>query len=164
MSQWLRKIGCFALVLSMGCAFVACSEDKDDDPEQPPILDEVSVLWENMGGDSAFKGDASPSCDSIVTAVDNFSNNREKSLIDACAKYQTEAARGVSKLVSDGDYSGFYLAAFILANRMDKASKTCVKGTNDSVSTSKKYHDLFERKGNCTSFLSDAETIVSKRK
>ena len=169
MSQWLKNTIFGALILSICCPLLACSEKKDDIPEPAAIVEEVSELWVKMDGDTIFKDPkASVACDIIDKAITQY-NDRLLKLKDACKSYQENASKFKPEKLIDPDSTdeaGSYLAAYILAHTMNDNAKRCTPPSANPELNPEKLHPKFDglfKDNGCTSFLDDAAGIVTTR-
>ncbi len=153
-----------AFVMCFVCA--ACDEEIADQSQIPKIYsDAMAQLYSEI--------DSKTSCDDLYNTLKTFKNNfvdsdegEESAFVQACADYIATkgSSGGVERVATDLTNSGYYMAAFILADRYYSKAGTCTasaSGQPKPKEVRELYSELFESP-NCAAFLTDAKTMVQK--
>lgn len=151
-----------AFVMCFVCA--ACDEEIADQSQIPKIYsDAMAPLYSAI--------DSKTSCDDLYNTLKTFEDDfvdaddgEESAFVQACADYAAtkKTSGGVERVATELTNSGYYMAAFILADRYNSKAGTCTaSGQRKPKEVREVYSDLFES-SNCAEFLADAKTMVQK--
>lgn len=131
----------------------ACQDEITDQAEIPSMYLQVEELNEYVN--SQFN------CDTMYDAIEKFSDEKRKPWDDACNDYNANKSKANADILAKRlTNSGYYMAMYILIDRLQKHISTCQSGKKNASDTLELYNDLFE--SDCSALKADASEIVKK--
>ena len=149
-----------SILIASSLYFAACSDEGENENDKPDIFEQVEMYYSDLNGITKCS-----EISSYSTAKASLENNPKMS--KACEKYKSSltgtAGNNVDKLIKNLDNSGYYLAAFLLLNRLTDQISECTPDTvNTRDKAMKDWEAIFEKHG-CGDILTKAEAVAKKR-
>ncbi len=146
-----------SILIACGLSFAACSDEGENENDKPDIFEQVEDIYTNLNPKSK--------CSEIISFSDGKAHDNPK-LKTACDDYKSslqKAGNNVDKLTKNFDNSGYYLAAFLLLNKLTDQIAECTSDpANSREQATKSWSNLFESNG-CDDILEKADAIAKKR-
>lgn len=131
----------------------ACQDEISDQAEIPSMYLQVEELNEYINSQS--------NCDTMYDAIEKFSDEKRKPWDDACNDYNASKSKANADILAKRlTNSGYYMAMYILIDRLQKHISTCQSGKKNASDTLELYNHLFE--SDCSALKADASEIVKK--
>lgn len=153
------KAAVVSILIACGLSFAACSEDGENENDKPDIYTQVETFYNDINGTTK--------CSDIYNKAVKYTNDNVN-LTNACEDYNEsltgKASGNVDRLIRNFDNSGYYLAMFILLDRLTEQVHSCSadRDGKTTTETSKAWQELFEKNG-CSGILDKADEIAKDR-
>ena len=172
-----KKLGWIAMAASMmvGAGLcTACGEDDNGDSVEPGIFQIVQELYDSRDYAVADKIIKEGKCTEITSTLTRYASDvnggRKAFIEDGCKDYKTaldetrkkDDLQAAKKLASDMMNSGYYMAAYVLADDMQDHILKCDGSKDDQNAAKAALEQVFDADG-CENFLTHATKIADAR-
>ncbi|MBQ9242287.1 MAG: hypothetical protein IJ165_03540 [Proteobacteria bacterium] len=145
------------LTAALCLGLTACSdEDQANEEEKPLIYESIEAVYESIGHET--------NCGKITQYLSDNSVNNQR-MEKACTEYNKSLADNKNdpkKLSHNMDNSGYYMAAYLLTDKLSDSIDTCT-GENGAAKVAAEAFVNFFKANKCDTYLDDAQRVTARK-